>query len=57
MNKSSQRVLLLNPSNLHTFPVFPYAFIQVPAVARKVDVEVICKDLLGIPLESCWQSC
>jgi hypothetical protein len=54
MNKSSEKILLLNPSNLATFPVFPYAFIQVPAVARKVDVEVICKDLLGIPLEN-WK--
>ena len=46
-----QKVLLLNASNLERFPVYPYAFIQVPAVARKAGIEVICKDLLGIPHE------
>ena len=50
----SQNVLLLNASNIEKFPVFPYAFIQVPAVARRVGIEVICKDLLGIPLEG-WE--
>ena len=48
---SGQKVLLLNASNLEKFPVYPYAFIQVPAVARKAGIEVICKDLLGIPHE------
>ncbi len=51
---SSQKVLLLNVSNMEEFPVFPYAFIQVPAVARKAGIEVICKDLLGIPIEE-WK--
>ena len=46
-----QKVLLLNASNLEKFPVYPYAFIQVPAVARQAGIEVICKDLLGIPHE------
>ena len=31
------------------FPVYPYPFIQVPALARKSGVELICRDLLGIP--------
>ena len=47
----SQKVLLLNASNLEKFPVYPYAFIQIPAVARQAGIEVICKDLLGIPHE------
>jgi len=51
MNKSNHSVLLLNPSNLASYPVFPYAFIQVPALARKADVDVICKDFLGISVE------
>jgi hypothetical protein len=45
--------LLLNPSNMESFPIYPYAFIQVPAVARRAGVEVFCKDLLGIP-EADW---
>ena len=49
----SQKVLLLNASNMDVFPVYPYAFIQVPAVARQAGVEVICKDLLGI-LQERW---
>jgi hypothetical protein len=47
-----QKIVLLNASNMDGFPVYPYAFIQVPAVARQVGIEVICKDLLGIPKES-----
>jgi hypothetical protein len=46
-----QKVILLNASNMDTHPVYPYAFIQVPAVARQAGIEVICKDLLGIPHE------
>lgn len=49
-----QKVLLLNASNLEKFPVYPYAFIQVPAVARQAGIEVISKDLLGIPQEK-WK--
>jgi hypothetical protein len=45
-----QRVLLLNAANMESFPVYPYAFIQVPAVARRAKIDVICRDLLGIPV-------
>jgi len=47
----NRKVILLNASNMEKFPVYPYAFIQVPAVARQAGFEVICKDLLGIPHE------
>jgi len=43
------RVLLLNAANMESFPVYPYAFIQVPATARRANIEVVCQDLLGIP--------
>jgi hypothetical protein len=43
------KVLLLNASNMDTFPVYPYAFIQVPAVARRFGIDVICQDMLGLP--------
>ena len=46
-----KKALLLNASNKDTFPVYPYAFIQIPAIARQADIDVICKDLLGIPQE------
>jgi pyruvate-formate lyase-activating enzyme len=46
-----QKVLLLNSSNADKFPVYPYAFIQVPAIARQSGIEAICKDMLGIPHE------
>ena len=46
----NQKVLLLNASNMDTHPVYPYSFIQVSAVARQAGIEVICKDLLGIPI-------
>ncbi|MGB3714505.1 MAG: hypothetical protein WA996_08760 [Candidatus Promineifilaceae bacterium] len=49
-----QKVLLLNASNMDAFPVYPYAFIQVPAVARRAGVAVICKDMLGVPQEK-WE--
>ncbi|MCK4898487.1 MAG: hypothetical protein KAS38_06910, partial [Anaerolineales bacterium] len=39
---------------MDSFPVYPYAFIQVPAVARRAGIQVICKDLLGIP-QGDWQ--
>jgi len=47
------KALLLNVSNMESFPIYPYAFIQVPAVARRAGVEVVCKDFLGIP-EAEW---
>ena len=49
-----KKVLLLNASNMDTYPVYPYAFIQVPAIARRAGIDVVCKDLLGIPQPS-WQ--
>ncbi len=52
----NQNVLLLNASNMDTFPVYPYAFIQVPAVARRAGVTVICRDMLGVPQERWEQS-
>ncbi len=44
-------VLLLNASNMESFPVYPYAFIQVSAIARRAGIEVVCWDLLGVPWE------
>lgn len=52
----SDDVLLLNASNTETFPVYPYAFIQVPAIARRAGIEVVCKDLLGIASERWTQT-
>jgi len=49
------RVVLLNASNMESFPVFPYAFVQVPAVARRANIEVVCQDLLGNP-DAEWPS-
>ena len=49
----THKALLLNASNMESFPIYPYAFIQVPAVARRAGVEVVCKDLLDIP-EGDW---
>lgn len=51
---ANQRLLLLNASNMEKFPIYPYAFIQVPAIARQSGIEVICKDMLGIPQEQ-WK--
>jgi len=53
-NLPLQKVLLLNASNKEDFPVYPYAFIQVPAIARQAGIDVVCKDLLGIPQDS-WK--
>jgi hypothetical protein len=52
--KAMKKVLLLNASNMDTYPVYPYAFIQVPAIARRSGINVVCKDLLGIPQPS-WE--
>jgi hypothetical protein len=49
----AKTVLLLNASNMDTFPVYPYSFIQVSAVARRSGIKVVCRDLLGIP-KSRW---
>jgi len=45
----NKKSLLLNASNMQNFPIYPYAFIQVPAVARRLGIEVVCKDLLNVP--------
>ena len=49
--KFEHKTLLLNVSNMETYPVYPYAFIQVLAIARRAGVQVVCKDLLGIAQE------
>jgi hypothetical protein len=54
MKMSGQKALLLNASNMDKYAVYPYAFIQVPAVARRAGVDVICKDLLGVPRDR-WE--
>jgi len=56
MKMYGRKVLPLNASNMDEFPVYPYAFIQVPAIARQAGIEVICKDLLGIPQERWGQT-
>lgn len=43
------RVLLLNAANMESLPVYPYVFAQVPAVARRANIELVCQDLLGVP--------
>lgn len=51
-----KQVLLLNASNMESFPVYPYAFIQVPAIAQQYRIKVICQDLLGVPQERWMQT-
>ena len=41
--------LLLNCTNLPWRPIFPYAFVQVSALARRAGVSVEVLDLLGVP--------
>lgn len=55
--KNDDRVdlLLLNASNLPSAPVFPYAFIQVSAVARRFGVKVARFDFLDVP-KARWRS-
>jgi hypothetical protein len=52
----NNKSLLLNASNMENFPIYPYAFIQVPAVARRLGIEVVCKDLLDVPRQSWSQT-
>ncbi len=42
-------LLLLNASNYPGLPIFPYAFVQVSAVARRHGLTVRRLDLLGVP--------
>jgi len=51
-----RKVLLLNASNMDSFPVYPYAFIQVTAVARRANIEVVCHDFLGAAQEEWAQT-
>lgn len=44
-------LLLLNATNLPWRPIFPYAFVQVSAVARQHGLRVQVLDLLDIPRE------
>lgn len=52
MGRKDGKIILLNASNMESFPVYPYAFIQVPAIARQYGIEVVCKDLLGFAEEN-----
>lgn len=54
MSLPAKTILLLNASNMEGFPVFPYAFVQVAAVARRAGIAVVSRDLLGIPPSS-WE--
>ena len=42
-------LLLLNASNYAGQPIFPYAFVQVSAIARSRGLTVARRDLLGVP--------
>lgn len=48
-------LLLLNTTNLPWRPIFPYAFVQVSAVARRHGLTVKTVDLLDIPRDR-WRS-
>jgi hypothetical protein len=48
-------LLLLNASNQPSAPVFPYAFVQVSAVARRFGVKVARFDFLDLP-KTRWRS-
>ena len=50
-------LLLLNASNLPTTPIFPYAFVQVTALARRFGLRVARFDFVGLPNRGgpgCW---
>ena len=42
-------LLLINATNLPWRPIFPYAFVQVSAVARRHGLSVKTVDMLGVP--------
>lgn len=48
-------LLLLNATNLPWRPIFPYAFVQVSAVARRHGLSVEVVDLLDVPKDR-WRS-
>jgi hypothetical protein len=55
MDTGRTDLLLLNASNLPTVPIFPYAFVQVSAIARRFGLNVARFDFLGAPKPR-WQS-
>jgi hypothetical protein len=48
-------LLLLNATNLPWRPIFPYAFVQVSALARRAGLRVQVLDLLNVPRDR-WQA-
>jgi hypothetical protein len=48
-------LLLLNATNLPWRPIFPYAFVQVSAIARRNGLRVKVMDMLNVPRER-WES-
>jgi hypothetical protein len=54
-NDERADLLLLNASNLPKTPIFPYAFVQVSAVARRFGLKTTSFDFLGAP-KSSWRS-
>jgi hypothetical protein len=55
MDNGHVDLLLLNASNLPAVPIFPYAFVQVSAIARRFGLKVARFDFLGAP-KARWQS-
>jgi hypothetical protein len=53
-NNECADLLLLNASNLPKTPIFPYAFVQVSAIARRFGLKVVRFDFLGAP-KSRWR--
>ena len=47
----NNRILLLNASNFESELTYPYAFIQVSEIASRFNIQVICRELFGIPEE------
>jgi hypothetical protein len=50
-NKDSIDLLLLNCSNLPFIPVFPYAFVQLGALARRRGLKIKTLDLVKLSEE------
>ena len=46
---NSHSALMLNVSNLSSMLTYPYAFVQVSEIADRHDIEIIRRDLFGIP--------
>jgi hypothetical protein len=56
MDTGRTDLLLLNASNLPTVPIFPYAFVQVSAIARRFGLNVARFDFLNAHRMPRWQS-